>query len=164
MNHSAIKYTSIIGLNQQHEYITELFIMHQKLIMHGKMNHAIELLEKLSLYVRNHIKTEDNFLIPLYEKYISPVPVGGAVDFFRIEHEKINQFMFDILKASAQWTGKFKIKQIELVRLFDKYYNFKHLLDHHHTRENTYLFHLLDKVLEAKIKKEVLIHFMFADP
>jgi hemerythrin-like domain-containing protein len=163
MSHSSFKYKTIIGLNQQHQHIASLFNRHQKMIMHGKMNQAIDILEEHNIYVKNHMKAENDFLLPLYEKYISPVPIGGAVEFFRNEHHKIIRFMSEFSKALSERTDKSKIKKIELVNLFDEHYKFKDLLSHHHAREDTYLFRLLDKVLKDKIKKEVLKHFVFDD-
>jgi hemerythrin-like domain-containing protein len=126
-------------------------------MMHRQMEKASDKLLELKKYLKCHMDAEDNILLPLYEKHVSPIPAGGAVEFFIHEHHKINRYMDEFYGKSADISGK----SVDLVHLFDKHYKFKHLLDHHHTREDTFLFRLLDRILTAEKKKEVLEHFTF---
>jgi hemerythrin-like domain-containing protein len=150
-------YITISHLNRQHRHIYELFITHQKLLMHGQNRQAYDQLLQVKTFLKHHMAAENDYLIPLYEKYISPVPPGGAVEFFIHEHHKITRYLEKFCALNFDKDDKTP----DLVSLFDDYYKFKHLLDHHHTREDTFLFRLLDRVLDDKIISEVLSHFRF---
>jgi iron-sulfur cluster repair protein YtfE (RIC family) len=157
MDNSSENYQTISHLNKQHRYFYDLFIMHQKYLMRGDIKSAQDRFLELKKNLKHHMNAENDFLLPLYEKHISPIPAGGAVEFFIHEHHKINRFLDEFSGLSLDVIGK----STDLVNLFDQYYKFKHLLDHHHTREDTFLFRLLDKSLTEDEKKEVLKYFAF---
>jgi hemerythrin-like domain-containing protein len=161
MNQISSKYNNISDLVRQHQHISKLFNTHQKMLMHGNINQAHETFSDFKKYIKSHIKAENDYLIPLYEKYVSPIPIGGAVEFFVYEHHKINRFIEKFSGLSANLKKISSSADIELVKLFDQHYIFKHLIDHHHTREDTFLFRLLDKLIEESDKSEILIHFSF---
>jgi hemerythrin-like domain-containing protein len=127
--------------------------------MHGEMEKASEKFLELRKFLKYHLEAEHNILLPLYEKYVSPIPAGGAVEFFIHEHHKINRYMDEFYGRSVDTSAD----SLDLVHLFDEHYKFKHLLEHHHTREDTFLFRLLDHVLTEEKKKEALAHFNFID-
>jgi hemerythrin-like domain-containing protein len=153
------KYLTISHLNKQHHHIYDLIVMHQKLLMHGDTQTARDKILELKEYANQHLQAENDYLLPLYEKYISPIPAGGAVEFFIHEHHKINRYLDEFCALMLDSD----VSSIDLVSLFDRYYKFKHLLDHHHTREDTFLFRLLDRVLSDDEKKNVLGKFVFND-
>jgi hemerythrin-like domain-containing protein len=157
MKNQSDTYQNITHLNRQHKHIDDLFVTHQKFLMHGEMGKASETLLELRKFLKYHLEAEDKVLIPLYEKLVSPIPAGGAVEFFIHEHNKINRYMDEFYGRSIDTSAD----SLDLVHLFDEHYKFKHLLDHHHTREDTFLFRLLDRVLTEEKKKEVLTHFIF---
>jgi hemerythrin-like domain-containing protein len=161
MSHSSVKQNNISYLNKQHRDIYELFIVHQKLLMHGDIDSAYDNFLKLKKFLKSHMDTENDLLLPLYKKYVSPIPIGGAVEFFIHEHHKINRFLAEFSGKFVQLKRSGNPQEIDLVKLFDQHYKFKHLLDHHHSREDTFLFRLLDRVLEEKKRNEVLKHFEF---
>lgn len=161
MNHSSVKLNNIIDLTKQHHHISKLFTTHQKMLMHGDMKQAFDTLDELKKYVSDHMKAENDYLLPLYEKHVSPIPIGGAVEFFIHEHHKIDRFLEEFSGKSSKFKRNPTSSEIDIVKLFDQHYIFKHLLDHHHTREDTFLFPLLDKVLDDVEKKEVLVEFSF---
>jgi hemerythrin-like domain-containing protein len=150
-------YKNISQLNKQHQSINEIFIEHQKLLMHDDFSQAQKRFKELQKYIHQHIDAENEVLLPLYEAHVSPIPAGGAVEFFVHEHHKIIRYLNEFSGKSAT----FEKKSNDLVPLFDRYYKFKHLLDHHHSREDTFLFRLLDRVLTKDKKKEVLKNFIF---
>jgi len=157
MGNQSDTYQNITHLNRQHKKIFDLFVTHQKYLMHGEIDKASDTLLELKRFIEFHLEAEDNILLPLYKKHVSPVPAGGAVEFFIHEHNKINRYMDEFYRRSIDTSAD----SLDLVHLFDDYYKFKHLLDHHHTREDTFLFRLLDRILTEDKKKEVLAHFIF---
>ena len=157
MSSPSKKYLTISQLNKQHHLIYDLLVMHQKHLMHGQIEEAKNKIEKLNKFMKQHLQAENEYLLPLYEKYVSPIPAGGAVEFFVHEHHKINRYMDQFAGLSFEPTKS----STDLVNLFDQYYKFKHLLDHHHTREDTFLFRLLDRVLTEDQKREILEKFEF---
>jgi hemerythrin-like domain-containing protein len=161
MNHSSATLRNVTDLTKQHHHINKLFSAHQKLLMHGDINQAFDVLIDLKKYVSNHMKAENDYLLPLYKKYISPIPIGGAVEFFTHEHNKIDRSLEKFAGKSSKLIRTTNGSELDIVRLFDQYYIFKQLLDHHHTREDTILFRSLDKVLDEIEKKEIMMHFSF---
>jgi hypothetical protein len=159
MNISSVKFKNISHLNIQHHHIFNLFLEYQKLLMHGVSQSADDKFEELKKYIKYHMDAENDFLLPLYQKYISPIPAGGAVEFFIHEHHKINRYLDEFTTMQIDVSEE----SLDMVHLFDQHYKFKHLLDHHHLREHTFLFRLLDRVLPAEEKKEVLKCFIFGD-
>ena len=161
MNHSSVKLSNVSDLTKQHHHISKLFNTHQNMLMHGDVKQAFDALIDLKKYISNHIKAENDYLLPLYKKYVSPIPIGGAIEFFIHEHHKIDRFMEEFSGKSSKLISNAKSSELDIVKLFDQHYIFKHLLGHHHIRENTFLFRCLDKVLDEIEKKEVMIHFSF---
>jgi hypothetical protein len=161
MTHLAAKSDTIGSLTLQHQHISDLLNKHQLLLMHGEIQGADELYAEFKTYISKHLRAENEHLLPLYEKYISPFPIGGAPELFIHEHHQINRYL-------EKFSGKFfSVKKnnrhihLDIVKLFEEYYIFKQLLGHHHLREDTFLFRLLDEVLDDKLKKEVLSYFFF---
>jgi len=161
MNETSVNLSNIIDITKQHHHISQLFNAHQKMLMHGDIKNAFDTLHELKIYISNHIKAENDYLLPLYEKHVSPIPLGGAVDFFIHEHHKIDRFMKEFSGNFSNLKANLNSPEMDIVKLFDQHYVFKHLLDHHHTREDTFLFRFLDRVLDESEKEEVLIHFSF---
>ncbi len=121
MIHSPVKHNNISDLTKQHRDIHKLFNMHQKLLMHGDMSGAEDKLMQLKKYLKSHMDAENDFLLPLYEKYVSPVPAGGAVEFFIHEHHKINRFMGEFLGKSPDLKRNSQTTEKDLVKLFDQH-------------------------------------------
>jgi hemerythrin-like domain-containing protein len=154
-----VTYKKITDLKTQHDYLNHLFLGHQKKLMRSDFDGAYETLLKYNHVLHQHMIQEEKVLLPLYKENISLIPSGGAYEFFIHEHHRITRYMEQFIGTTEDNKNTIKKGQMDLVLLFDMYYDFKHLLEHHHTREDTFLFRLLERVLSDEIKKDVLNHF-----
>jgi hypothetical protein len=153
-----VHFQSIPDLNYFHDYMNKMFIAHQILIMRGKTEHAVDLLEKFRILQIQHIKDEEELLIPLYQKLIIRFPQGGAVEFYLHEHRQIEKFIDRLLVYLQSWTGKSSIDK-NMVEQFDRCLRFKNLIDHHDARERIFLYRLLDQRLTALQQRDILDKF-----
>lgn len=151
----SITYKFFSDLNTFHDYIDQQFLDHQITLMHGNVAAASSSLVHLRALIKQHIHDEEEYLLPLYINLVRPVPKGGAVEFYRREHRTINRSLDDFIIELHGWSGQ-EAGNLRLVRLFDRYYKFKELLDHHHARERIFLYRLLDRVVHKKAIAETL--------
>ena len=149
-------YDNIIDLINFHAFIEELFIQHQLHIMNGHFKSALKILRILKKYLYQHIHDEEGLLIPLYAEKISPHPQGGNVDFYIKEHRQLLIYLDHFIKILSEQADIKKDISMERVKLFDLYYKFKHLMEHHSAREDTFLYRLLDRVVKKQEKVELL--------
>lgn len=155
MNIAYLKYTTINDLNDFHDYTNYVFLKHQKSLMNGNFQSAYELLQNLSILLRQHVQAEEEFLIPSYQELVQPEPAGGAVRFYQREHRQILIIIDKYITDLKKWVTSPPAK-IEVVKLFDSYYKFKELLDHHDARERVFLYRLLDQKLD-KGKRQIIL-------
>ena len=127
-----------------HRELDELFFRHQQALMRIEIDRAEQLLAEYSRNLLAHISDEQEVLLPIYAERVK-APVGGAVDIFITEHEKLRQFL-------ALFTAEIgKIREMDDVErgvlfLIDSQHLFKRLLVHHDAREKKMLYPLLDEV------------------
>jgi len=127
-----------------HRELDELFFQHQRALMRIEIDRAEELLAEYSRDLLAHIRDEEEILLPIYGERVN-APVGGALDIFFAEHEKLRQF----LALFAAEVGKIrKLDDVErgVLFLIDSQHLFKRLLVHHDAREKKMLYPLLDEV------------------
>jgi hemerythrin-like domain-containing protein len=134
----------------------ELFIAHQVLIMRGHIADALHLLKKFQELQIQHIRDEEELLIPLYQKHISPLPPGGAIEFYLREHRQIERLIDRLFVRLNSWTGPSDVK---LVEQFDLCFRFKDLIDHHDARERVFMYRLLDQKLSAAKQRDIMDRF-----
>jgi len=149
-------YNSFRELDQYHHHIDSSFRSFQIFLMHNKYKQAKLELKRLEILLSRHIKDEEALLLPLYKKLINPLPKGGALEFYRREHEQISGYVKRFLQTIQDWNIETPPAELELVKLFDACYEFKHLVDHHDTREDTFLYRLLDQKTPEKKRKTIL--------
>ena len=144
-------YKMISDLDGFHRCMDQLFETHQIALMKNEPEQAIDILDRLTDLMAVHVRDEEELLLPLYEQKISPVPAGGAAEFYRREHEQIMGFLKRF--REHQPVGR---DEISLVHYFDMCTMYKDLIEHHHARERTFLYRLLDGKLTAAEKKHLL--------
>ena len=140
------RFRTIPDLNIFHDYMFDLFVAHQILIMRGEISAAVTMLEQFRELQIRHIRDEEELLLPLYQKYINPVPPGGMVDFYLREHRQIQKFLGSLLVHLHRWENQ---NDKYLVDQFDRCFRFKDLIDHHDARERVFLYRLLDQKVSA---------------
>lgn len=148
-------YDSISGLDEFHQYTGMLFDRHQIALMKDDREAALTMLQELESLMNAHIRDEEELLLPIYRKEIDPVPAGGGAEFYLREHEQIRSFLKRFI--GHQPGGPY---EISIVHYFDMCTIYKDLTDHHHARERTFLYRLLDKKLNKEQKKQILKIFI----
>jgi len=144
---------SFNDLLQVHRELDELFFQHQRALMRMEIDRAETLLAEYSRDLLAHIRDEEEVMLPIYGERVNP-PVGGALDIFFAEHEKLRQFL-------ALFAGEInkirKLDDLERGALFliDSQHLFKRLLVHHDTREKKMLYPLLDQVTTEAEREEM---------
>ncbi len=147
-------YRHISDLVLFHMYMEKLFASHQIALMQADPPAATSILYVLEELIHCHIKDEEELLLPLYEQHVYPVPPGGAIEFYRREHQQILGFLRRF-KAHQP----FQQNEISIVHYFDMCTMYKELLEHHHAREHTFLYRLLDQKLPVRQKRRILLKF-----
>lgn len=134
--------TSFLSLLAIHEDLGEFFLRHQEALLAGNLSTAAALLESYEQRLRQHIRDEEDLLLPVYER-AGRIP-GGAVEFFTGEHRKMLEMLtrlrHDLSRIEAQPAPR------DIIRLFDDAAKYKSLVEHHDQREQNILYPALDRV------------------
>lgn len=131
-------------LLELHKQLDELFLEHQRALLRFELDRAEAALDEYAAALRAHIRDEETSLIPLYGERVN-APIGGAVEIFLHEHRKLQT----LLVLFQQELAKIRVMDdVErgILFLIDSQYLFKRLLAHHDTREEKFLYTLLDHV------------------
>lgn len=145
-NKKKLKISNFRDIEKFHHFSNQLFDQYQSALMHGEYKQAKQLIFFIRKIETEHIRDEEDILIPIFKKHYNPVPQGSAIEFYTREHEQIVGYLNRFCDQALMWEKENPTDKIALVRLFDDHYRFKHLVEHHFTREETFLFKLLDRL------------------
>lgn len=138
---------SFNDLLELHRQLDDLFLDHQRALMRLDLDRAQQLLTEYEVELLAHIRDEEALMLPLYSERVT-APVGGTVEIFRNEHEKLRQFMA-LFRAELEKIRAMPDIERGALFLIDSQHLFKRLLVHHDTREKEMLYPLLDEVTTA---------------
>ena len=150
------KLTFIKTFTHVHHCLDNLFLEHQVLLMRNDFDNALKVVNELCLKYEQHILDEESVLIPAYQNFVKPIPQGGAVNFFLREHTQIMHILSEAKTEIKNWVNESKFTPTKMVSLFDRYYSLRDLLNHHHAREDTFLYRLLDRNTEHSIQQKII--------
>ncbi|HUE80642.1 MAG TPA: hemerythrin domain-containing protein [Pyrinomonadaceae bacterium] len=144
---------SFSDLLMLHKQLDELFFEHQRALIRGELETALEKLEAYESKLLDHIWDEEEVLIPIYGDR-AEAPLGGSAEIFLNEHRKIREYL-NLFKA--EFTKLFAANEFEraVIFLLDSETTFKRLLVHYDTRERKFLYPLLDQVTTEQEKLSV---------
>jgi hemerythrin-like domain-containing protein len=134
---------SFSDLLKLHKQLDGLFQEHQRALLRLNIDLATELLAEYEQKLVAHIRDEEEFLLPLYRDRVT-APVGGTVEIFLGEHEKLREFV-RLFKEYMEKTRHVEDLEMGVLFLIDSQHLFKRLLVHHDTRERKMLYPLLDE-------------------
>jgi hemerythrin-like domain-containing protein len=147
--------SSFLSLLETHEWLDELFLLHQEALLAQDLPLAIELLEKVDEGQREHIRVEEEILLPVYAR-AGRIP-GGDPEFYINEHKKMVSILDDFKETLPRLLDESPgERRREIVGLFDRGYWFKRLHEHHDQRERNILYPVLDRVTTEGERKELL--------
>lgn len=152
----ALSFKQIAQLHAEHE---DLFFLHQKALIDRDVDEAFGVLQKYETALHEHIDLEERWLLPAYAAYEKE---GGEVLLFTGEHKRIKEFVHRFYEGLyAIKVAKTKIlRDQELLKLLDHQALFKGLIEHHHRREEIYLFPTLDEKLSEAQKNKLMSAFL----
>lgn len=147
--------TSFLSLLETHEWLDELFLLHQEALLAGDLPLALEMLEKVEAEQREHIRVEEEILLPVYER-AGKIP-GGDPRFYINEHNKMLAILEDFKEILPRLVDEDPATtRREVLKLFDRGYWFKQLHEHHDQREENILYPVLDRVTDEEERRELL--------
>lgn len=75
-----------------HQELDEMFFQHQRALLQMDLARASTWLDRYETELLEHIRDEEQLMIPIYRELVE-APVGGAAQIFVGEHEKLRQFI-----------------------------------------------------------------------
>lgn len=97
---------------------------------------------------------EEEALLPLYGER-TEIERGGATEFFYLEHGKMRRMLAHFRAELPKLLG-LPDPSRALLKLLDQQATYKHLVEHHDTREEKFLYPSLDRVTSEDEREELL--------
>lgn len=148
---------SFNDLLELHQRLDDLFLEHQRALLRLDLDCAATALEDYAEELLAHIRDEEVVMIPLYQER-AKIPVGGAVEIFLGEHEKLKRFLVLFAEEIEKIRAMDDVERGVLF-LIDSQHLFKRLLVHHDSRERKMLYPLLDEVTTAEERQDLFVQF-----
>lgn len=147
-------------LLEQHGTLADLFARHQEALLDRRWAEAARLLEDYDRRLRCHIRFEEEHLLPRSEHVQS---MRWPANVYRAEHRRIEQLM---AKAAERLTNEQRrgITAAVLISLLDEERALKHLLEHHHEREEKGLFGELRPRLSGAARAALVAELSASEP
>lgn len=136
--------TSILSdLLEVHDHLADLFLRHQDALLDRDFGLATSLLEAHAREIRDHIRLEEDKLIPAYQA-AGQQPGGDAAQFL-IEHRKLLQLLGLIAERIGELAPDTPCLTRRMIALIELERQYKNLADHHDIRERTILYPALNR-------------------
>jgi iron-sulfur cluster repair protein YtfE (RIC family) len=135
--------SSFSDLRDLHKEMDGLFLSHQRALLRLDLRQAALFLDAFEAELLAHMRDEEELMIPLYRERVE-APVGGAVEIFLADHEKMRQYVI-LMKEEVERLETAEDLEAGVLFLLDSQHLFKRLLAHHDTRETKMLYPLLDQ-------------------
>jgi hemerythrin-like domain-containing protein len=141
-------------LVESHAQLRRLLQEHQEALVTGDRYAARTTFERYARAMRAHLGAEDDLLLPRYRDLVPPA-VGGGIDLFSAEHRKVELFL-EAMEDDLLTCPDNPLPASQRVHWIEEQARFKHLLEHHHQREETVLFPALDACLASDERDELV--------
>jgi iron-sulfur cluster repair protein YtfE (RIC family) len=145
---------SLLDLNRIHLELEEMFCRHQVALLKADYPAAKSLLKDFEENLLNHMKEEEDILLPLYRQRAGQVR-GGDADIFVLEHKKIVEWL-GRLKLRLSRLNPPEVDMKNLIALLDDEAHFKKYTEHHTLRENRIFYPEIERILDEKEKGHLL--------
>jgi hypothetical protein len=140
------------SLATEHVALARLYGRHQEALVTRYWKQAASLLEEYSVRLTRHIEIEERLLLPHCEAVSAAIRWQAKV--YQAEHERIGQLLEKNIQHLAQARQR-GMTPAGLIALLDEEKTLKHVLEHHHEREEQGLFAELRLQLPAGIRDEL---------
>lgn len=139
-------------LRDEHRLLTRLFALHQESLLDRDWVRAQQLLERYCLRMQRHIELEERYLLPPSDTAATGMRWGDEV--YRAEHRRIMLLLERIVERVMR-AARRGARAAGLITLLDQERTLKHLIEHHHHREEMALFNERRRSLPADIRSEL---------
>lgn len=137
----------------QHVALAQLYGRHQELLVTRYWKQAASLLEEYRARLTRHIEIEERLLLPHCEAVAAAIRWQATV--YRAEHQRIGQLLEKNIRHLAQARQR-GMTPAGLITLLDEEKTLKHVLEHHHEREEKGLFTELRGQLPADVGEALM--------
>lgn len=141
-----------IKLTREHASLDRLFARHQEALVNRSWAQAARLLETYGKHLQRHILIEEQLLLPQCET-VGAKPRWKA-EVYRVEHRRIELLLGKNRERLAHARRRGMTATV-LIALLDAERTLKHLLEHHHEREEMALFAELRHTLPGELRKQL---------
>lgn len=138
-----------------HRALDERFFEHQRALLNFDFREALRRLRKYESALLAHMRDEEELLLPIYRERGGEPERGAAADFFTLEHEKMRRHLAHFAEQLPRLQGLADPARA-LLKLLDQETTYKHLVEHHDTREEKFLYPALDRLTTPDEKADLL--------
>lgn len=134
----------------QHRRLDAQLRAHLLDLVGGELASALQRLQRWRAALARHIDTEQSWLLP-------HIPPGARWDarLYRVEHERIlllaDEYLQRLRAAAAHPPRGRRAQHALVLELLDAAHALRHLLEHHHEREEMALAHELPAALQQQV-------------
>lgn len=151
---TVLSFDPFAALADEHAALTQLFARHQAALVMRAWARAARLLDSHRKRLARHIELEERYLLPYCPREKRPNHWPARV--YSAEHERIQE-LAGRLKLRFAKLRRRGVSTAALIALLDEEKTLKHILEHHHVREEIALFAILPQTLSGAQRDE-LVH------
>ena len=142
------------ALADEHEMLAQLFARHQAALIARAWARAARLLDSHRKRLAQHIELEERYLLPYCPQ--DKLPNQWPARVYSAEHQRIQELASKLSARFAKLRRR-GVTSAALIALLDEEKTLKHILEHHHAREEMALFSTLPQML-SKPQHDALAH------
>ncbi len=148
----------LMTLAAEHSALEACFERHQVALLERRFEEAARALREYASSLERHMRAEEELLLPLFCARVSPVR-GASVELFTGEHARLRQLLAEAAERVTGFAATPPPGRV-LLGLLEREYLFKQLTEHHHLREERYLFPHLDQATTGEERRQLLSRFL----
>ena len=147
-----LSFDPFTALADEHAALTQLFARHQAALIMRAWARAARLLDSHQKRLARHIKLEERYLLPYCPR--EKLPNQWPARVYSAEHQRIQELASKLSLRFAKLRRR-GVTSAALIALLDEEKTLKHILEHHHAREEMALFATLPRILSEPQRDEL---------
>ena len=148
------------ALADEHAALTQLFARHQAALVTRAWARAARLLDSHRKRLAQHIELEERYLLPYCPH--PKLPNQWPARVYSAEHQRILELAGKLSARFAKLRRR-GVTTMALIALLDEQKTLKHILEHHHAREELALFATLPQIF-SETQRDELAHALRQSP
>ncbi|MFZ1701723.1 MAG: hemerythrin domain-containing protein [Pyrinomonadaceae bacterium] len=145
---------NLTDLLELHVALDRMFFEHQRALVKLDFALALSLLDRYKICLHQHMRDEEDILLPLYAARATVSP-AATVQMFLNEHVKMNDHL-DLFKEHLEKLATDPEPEAALILLLDREAFYKRLCSHHDKREHDHLYPALDEITSEAEKAALM--------